>query len=175
MKVLISAASRHGATLQIAQTIGTVLEEAGLEVDLVAPERVGDVDSYDALVVGSGVYAGRWLAPARELLERAAAQLDGRPVWLFSSGPVGDPAKPSEPPRDGLELTRHVGALDHQVFEGKVDRDRLGIAERAMVRVVGASTGDFRPWEAIIEWARGIAAELATRAQRAAPVAQHVG
>ena len=177
MKVLVSASSRHGATAEIAHTIETVLAEAGLEVDCIVPELVGDLPGYDALVIGSGVYAGRWLAPARELVERAAGQPDGRPVWLFSSGPIGDPAKPGQPPAEGVELARRVQAVDHQVFEGRIDRNHLGFAERTILRVVGAPTGDFRPWEAIIEWARGIASELATRTAGTAgtPVAQAAG
>ena len=44
--------------------------------------------------------------------------------------------------------------------EGKLDRRQLGFAERAMVSVVGAEAGDYRPWEAVREWARWIAATL---------------
>lgn len=175
MKVLISAASRHGATSQIATAIETVLQDAGLETELLEPERVGSLAAYDAFVVGSGVYAGHWLAPARTLVERSASEVPGRPVWLFSSGPIGDPAKPSQPPADGLELTQLAGARDHQVFEGKIDRGDLGLAERAILRVVGASEGDFRPWEAILQWARGIAAELATVESRPLATAQRPG
>lgn len=175
MKILISAASRHGSTSQIAAAIETVLKEAGLETDLLEPERVGSLALYDAIVVGSGVYAGHWLAPARSLVERSRTEAPGRPVWLFSSGPIGDPAKPSQPPADGLELTQLVGARDHQVFEGKIDRGDLGFAERAIVKVVGAAEGDFRPWEAIVQWARGIAAELATPAPRRLATAPAAG
>ena len=163
MKVLISAASRHGATWQIAGAIQTVLVEAGIETDLVEPEQVVSLAPYDALVVGSGVYAGHWLAAARALMERAETEATGRPVWLFSSGPIGDPAKPSQPPADALELTHRLGARDHQMFEGRIDRGELGLAERAILKVVGAPEGDYRPWEAIVQWARGIAAELAAQ------------
>jgi menaquinone-dependent protoporphyrinogen oxidase len=161
MKVLVSAASRHGATLEIATAVKGVLEQADVEVDLIAPERVTTVEPYDAVVIGSAVYAGRWLAPARELIEREATKLAGRPAWLFSSGPIGDPAKPVEPPADGVELGRRISAIDHQVFEGKLDRNELGFAEKAIVRVVGAAAGDYRPWDDILDWTRGIVAKLA--------------
>jgi menaquinone-dependent protoporphyrinogen oxidase len=161
MKVLVSAASRHGATLEIATAVKGILQQADAEVDLIAPERVTTVEPYDAVVIGSAVYAGRWLAPARELIEREATMLAGRPVWLFSSGPIGDPAKPVEPAADGVELGRRLGAIDHRVFEGKLDRNELGFAEKAIVRVVGAAAGDFRPWDDILDWARGIVATLA--------------
>jgi menaquinone-dependent protoporphyrinogen oxidase len=160
MKVLISAASRHGATLEIAGAIKGVLEQADIEVDLIPPERVTTVEPYDAVVIGSAVYAGRWLAPARELIGREAVTLAGKPVWLFSSGPIGDPAKPVEAPAEGIELGRRVGAIEHAVFEGKLDRSRLGFAEKAIVQVVGAAAGDYRPWDAILDWARRIVAAL---------------
>jgi len=166
MKVLVSAASRHGATMEIAGAIRSVLEQADIEVDLLAPERVTSVEAYDAAVIGSAVYAGHWLAPARELVEREAASLVGKPVWLFSSGPIGDPAKPTQPPADGLELTRRVNAIDHQVFEGKLDRGQLGFGEKATVTMVGAAAGDYRPWEAVFQWARGIVAVLPARVSR---------
>jgi menaquinone-dependent protoporphyrinogen oxidase len=161
MKVLVSAASRHGATLEIATAVTGILEQADIEVDLIAPERVATAAPYDAVVIGSAVYAGRWLAPARELVEREATTLTGKTVWLFSSGPIGDPAKPIEPPADGVELGRRIGAIEHHVFEGKLDRNELGFAEKAIVRVVGAPAGDYRPWDDILDWARGIAATLA--------------
>jgi hypothetical protein len=75
-----------------------VLGEHGLEATVLPPEQVEGVDGYAAVVLGSAVYAGHWLKPARELVERHAGDLADRPVWLFSSGPVGDPPKPDEDP-----------------------------------------------------------------------------
>ena len=91
MRVLVTAATKYGATTEIAQAIAETLGEHGLEATILPPEQVEGVDGYDAVVLGSAVYAGHWLEPARELVERHAAALAGLPVWLFSSGPVGDP------------------------------------------------------------------------------------
>jgi menaquinone-dependent protoporphyrinogen oxidase len=98
MRVLVTAASKYGATAEIAAAIAESLAGHGLEATVLSPEEVKGVDGYDAVVVGSAVYAGHWLKPARELVERHAGVLAGRPVWLFSSGPVGDPPKPEEDP-----------------------------------------------------------------------------
>jgi menaquinone-dependent protoporphyrinogen oxidase len=51
-------------------------------------------------------------------------------------------------------------ARDHRVFAGKLEKEGLGLAERAIVAAVRAEEGDFRPWAEIDAWAAGIAAEL---------------
>jgi menaquinone-dependent protoporphyrinogen oxidase len=163
MTVLVSAASKHGATAEIAEAIGRVLAERGLAVDVRPAANVTMVDGYDAVVLGSAVYVGRWLEAARKLVEAEAAILAARPVWLFSSGPVGDPPKPAEEPVDVAEFVRATGARDHQVFAGKIDKGRLGFGERAMVLALRAPVGDFRDWAAIETWAHGIADALRDR------------
>jgi menaquinone-dependent protoporphyrinogen oxidase len=68
MRVLVTAATRHGATEEIAAAIGEVLAGRGLDPTVAAPEQVKGVDGDDAVVLGSAVYAGHWLKPARELV-----------------------------------------------------------------------------------------------------------
>jgi menaquinone-dependent protoporphyrinogen oxidase len=160
MKILVTAASRHGATAEIARAIGGVLTDAGIEADVRPPEEVASVAAYDGVVLGSGVYAGRWLDPARKLVDREAASLATRPVWLFSSGPLGDPPKPVEEPPEVAAIQARTHAIDHRVFAGSLDRARLGVVEKAIISVVRAPDGDFRSWEAVTEWASGIARRL---------------
>lgn len=157
MKVLVTAASKHGATAEIASAIGAVLASAGIEADVTPPESASNVASYDGVVIGSGVYAGRWLGSAKKFVDREAASLVGRPVWLFSSGPLGEPSKPAEDPADIASLRERTHAVDHRLFAGKLQRHELGMAERAIVAVVRAPDGDYRPWEEVMEWASGIA------------------
>ncbi len=163
MKVLVTAASKHGATAQIAEAIGDALAARGIETDVRRPEEVTTVQPYDGVVLGSAVYAGRWLGPAKDLIEREAEALAATPVWLFSSGPLGDPAKPAEDPADVAAVRERTRALDHRLFAGKLDRTELGFAEKAVVRVVRAPDGDFRKWDDIAEWASGIARDLLLR------------
>jgi menaquinone-dependent protoporphyrinogen oxidase len=161
MRVLVTAATKYGATAEIATAIAEVLGEHGLEATVVQPEQVEGVDGYDAVVVGSAVYAGHWLKPARELVERHAATLAGRPVWLFSSGPVGDPPKPEEDPVDVADLLAATGAREHCVFAGKLVRKQLSFPERAIVAALRVPEGDFRDWTEIRQWAAGIADAMA--------------
>ena len=166
MKVLVSAASKHGATTEVAATIGAALAAAGVDAIVVTPSDVTSVDGFDAAVIGSAVYAGRWLDPAKDLLGRHREALSRIPVWLFSSGPVGDPPKPVEDPLDVAPMMALVGARGHRVFAGQIDKSRLGLGERAILAAVRAPEGDYRPWAEIDAWARELAEEL-----RAAPVA----
>jgi menaquinone-dependent protoporphyrinogen oxidase len=82
-RVLVSAASRHGATAEIAQAIGHVLSRQGLDTTVMAPGDVDAIDDYDAVVIGSAVYVGHWLDPAKDLVNRFRTALAGRPVWLW--------------------------------------------------------------------------------------------
>ena len=104
MKVLVSAASRHGATAEIARTIGDTLEEAGLEAAVLPPDAVTTLDGYGAAVLGSGIYLGRWMDTAKHLVERHADGLAVLPVWLFSSGPIGEAPRTDEDPADLPEI-----------------------------------------------------------------------
>ena len=159
MKVLISAASKHGSTAAIAAVIAGELGAAGIGTDVIPPGKVVSVAGYDAVVIGSGVYVGKWLDSARGLIEREAAALAARPVWLFSSGPVGDPPLPAAEP-DVVSMIEATGAREHRVIPGKIDRGQLSVGERAVTRMVRAAEGDFRPWPEIRSWAAEIARAL---------------
>jgi menaquinone-dependent protoporphyrinogen oxidase len=169
MKVLVSAASKYGATSEIAEEIGRVLRQAlddrGLDgdivVDVLPAEEVSSVEDYGAVVLGSAVYAGHWLEPARELVERHAEALSERPTWLFSSGPIGEPPKPEEDPVDVAPILEATNARDHRVFAGKLDKSSLRFVEKAIMVAVRAPEGDFRDWGEIRAWTEGIAETLA--------------
>ena len=161
MKVLVTAASKYGATGEIAEAIGEVLSTRGLEASVIPLERVTSVLEYEAVVLGSAVYAGHWLKPAVELVERSAEYLSQRPVWLFSSGPIGDPAKPEGDPVDVAKIVESTNARGHRVFAGKLVKKQLSFAEKAMVIAFRAPDGDFRDWDEIRAWAAEIAETIA--------------
>ena len=160
MRVLVTAASKHGATAGIADAIASALLKRGFEVTIKEPSQVEEVHTFDAIVVGSAVYAGHWMKPAIELTERFAERFAGKPVWLFSSGPIGDPPKPTEDPVDVAEVMKVTGARDHHLFAGKLDKSVLSFPERAIVGALRAPQGDFRNWDEIGNWAEGIAESL---------------
>ncbi len=59
-KVLVAYATQYGATAEIAQCIAQVLQQSGLQAEVLTAERVLDVAPYQTVVLGSAVYAGMW-------------------------------------------------------------------------------------------------------------------
>jgi len=175
MKILVAYATRHGATQGIAERIAQTLEADGLDVTLSPVERAAEIGGFDAYVIGSAAYMGRWLKEANTFVQRHREALAGRPVWFFSSGPVGpdvpdkkgvDPRRASEP-RDFLEFEGVVPARGREVFFGAYDPDLssgtiLGRLSKIIPAIKDAlPAGDFRDWPTIEAWSHRIAAELA--------------
>jgi menaquinone-dependent protoporphyrinogen oxidase len=166
MKVQVICGTRLGTTRQIAERIAHRLEKAGLEAHSMAPEEIAGDPAADAYVLGSGVYAGHWQKALVGFIREKAATLRQRPVWLFSSGPVGDTAAGSAPtePREAAEFRRLLDARDHRVFAGALDRDAiegsdLNRLERAITRRF-IPEGDWRDWDSIDRWADEIASSM---------------
>jgi menaquinone-dependent protoporphyrinogen oxidase len=165
MRALVTYASKHGSTQEIAGRIASSLEQHGVTVDLRPANHVDQLDGYDGVVIGSAVYIGRWMKEATELVERVRPALAGSRVWLFSSGPLGE--QPGVDPPQIAELEASLNVVEHRVFAGAMSKDRLSLVERILVKGVKAPYGDFRDWNAIDWWAAAIAKQL-----RGSPTAQ---
>jgi len=160
MRVLVIVASKHGSTAEIAAALGEGLSRRGIETAVEDAAKVTDLGGYDAVLLGSAVYAGRWMKSARELVELRAEELTGRPVWLFSSGPVGEPLRPTEDPVDVATISAAIPTRGHRVFPGRLDKSKLSLAEKALVMSLRVAEGDYRNWDEIAAWADEIADAL---------------
>ena len=174
MKVLVAYATRHGATRGIAERIASRLGEAGIDATARSVTEVRDAAVFDAFVVGSAAYMFHWLKEGTAFVRRNRAVLGSRPLWLFSSGPLGtDLTDPqgrdifeATVPREIPELSETLHARDHRVFFGALDLSQppKGFAER-FTRLMPAAKaslpqGDFRDWDRVDAWADEIAADL---------------
>ena len=161
MKVLVAVASKHGSTEEIAEEVGRVLADTGIDNEVRPVEDVEALDGYDAVVLGSAVYMGSWMDIAKHFVERHGEALAIRPVWLFSSGPIGNPPHPK--PDHAVDIGHIVavtGAREHRLFCGRLDHHSLSFGERAVMLSVHAPEGDHRDWDAIAAWGHDIAGEL---------------
>jgi menaquinone-dependent protoporphyrinogen oxidase len=164
-RVLVAYATKYGSTREIAKRIAEVIERSGLEVDLKEVSEVAGLDAYEAVIVGSAVYAGSWRKEAVKFLEEKETQLAALPVWVFSSGPTGE-GEPVELmdgwhfPEAQRPLAERIGVRELAFFHGAIVMDALNLPERLIVRSLKAPLGDFRDWDAIEAWARGVANAL---------------
>ncbi len=161
--VLVAFATRHHGTEGIAREIAIALGEAGFAVDLVPAEAVTSIEGYSAVVLGSAVYMVHWEGAALDLLRRERRALACRPVWLFSSGPVGEgktTRRPETVPQPDVvaELAAEIGARGQAMFGGRVDPTEGGF-DTAVMSQAGLE-GDWRDLHKVRMWARTIAATL---------------
>ncbi|HEY8718664.1 flavodoxin domain-containing protein [Pengzhenrongella sp.] len=164
MRVLVTAASRHGGTAEIGSRVAAELIARGHEVEVVDPAQVKTLDGFNAVVLGSAVYTGHWLPAAREFASTFAADLAKRPVWLFSSGLATAPAAAANSPAETRAVMTAVGARGHRAFGGRLDHEVLNLAERAIIAAARGRDGDHRDMAAVEEWAGQISGELARTA-----------
>ena len=164
--MLVSAASAHGATTEIARAITEALTAQGFAAAMIPPAQVSSIEDFDAVILGSAVYVGHWLDPAKDLVARFRDALAARPVWLFSSGPVGDPSRKLVQSMGTILLTSPASApLPAPATTGcspaSSTRKPSARARRASLLVFRGLRGDFRDWAEIRRWADGIAEQLA--------------
>jgi menaquinone-dependent protoporphyrinogen oxidase len=160
MSILIAYASKHGATAGIAERIGAALRLSGQDPRILPISEVRDSVDYSAAVVGSAVYMGRWMKEATLFVRQHQAQLARVPLWLFSSGPVGPKSLPEA--TDLEEFRKFLEVRGYATFDGALDAQKLSLPERMMAKAVRVPYGDYRKWEEIDVWARGIATSLGT-------------
>lgn len=159
MRVLVTWGSKLGGTEGIARIIGEELQRQGFDARLEPCNGRHDLDGYQAVVVGGGLYANRWQKGARRFVTRNMAALRGVPVWMFSSGPLDDSAdrEAIAPTAEVAVLMERTGALGHATFGGRLPADAKGFPAEAMART---RAGDWRNRERIVQWAADIARAL---------------
>lgn len=174
MKILVAYATRHGATAGIAQRIAATLTESGRPSEARPVEEVTSVADYDAVVLGGAAYMFHWLKPAVKFARKHRDALASRPVWLFSSGPLGTDLVDKDGkdvlqatrPKEFDNLTELLHPRGEQIFFGAYspDAEPVGLGERVVRHMPAARdtmpAGDFRDWAAIDSWAREIAEAL---------------
>lgn len=157
-RVLVAYATKLGSTAEIAEAIAQGLRDGGHRASAVAARDVRTLEDWDAVILGSAVYAAHWQKDARLFIERFRDELTARPLWLFSGGPLDRRLARSDQPiaPHGAEITAGLGALAHRTFGGRLSADAAVDAQVLQTHRIG----DFRDWQAIVEYAYRIGREL---------------
>lgn len=156
--VLVAYATKHGTTREVAESIAATLQQLGLAVEIEAAGRVRDIARYDAVVVGAGLYTGKWHADARHLLKRHRRELAGKRLAVFGMGP--DSLEDSKVAESRKQLDRALAATPElepiavTIFGGALKPETLRFP---LNRLPGF---DAREWDAIRGWAEEVAAKL---------------
>lgn len=164
--ILVTYASKYGATKEIAEKIGEVIRQAGLQVDVLPVKGIHDLTSYRAVILGCAVYIGKWLKEAGEFLKVNEKSLAERPLWLFSSGPTGNGDAVAllggwQLPSDQQPIIDRIQPHNIAVFHGYINPDKVNVIEKWSIQnLVKKPFGDFRDWDAITSWATSIADTL---------------
>ncbi len=159
-RVLVAYGTRNGGTAGIAEEIAATLGKDGVAAEARPAADVTDVSAYDAVVLGGGLYAGRWHPDARRFARRLKTPLLERPVWCFSSGPLDATATQKEiPPTRAVrrDISR-IEARGHATFGGRLDPSPQGWLARSMAK--RGMAHDWRDFEQIRTWAHTIATDL---------------
>ncbi|KAI5463923.1 flavodoxin-like protein [Mariannaea sp. PMI_226] len=177
MAILVSYATSHGSTREIAERIAQCLSQqlAPVQVDCTPATAAPFLSSsagkkYKAVVIGSAIHAGRWLGPGRRFLKQNGPYLSsGDPdvphVWAFSVGmPLTDDDLAKEEASMEKWLHKRVDLRGHKLFRGVLAKEDLPWVMRLIfsccISEEKTRFGDSRDWSAIEGWANQVGSEI---------------
>lgn len=180
MRVLVAYETAHGSTAETAERIAQVLRDRGAEIEVMRCRKVESVEGYDAFVVGSPIWAGKWLKPARRFVARHEGTLSSRPTAYFcASGAASREEGRADLERHVVPKLRSYAEGVEPVaignFAGVMNFQAYSLPLRLVMKAISKSQGaptsgyhDLRDWEQIESWASEVYDLLAERLGEAA-------
>lgn len=163
MKLLVCYATRYGSTGEIAMVIGEELNAAGHRADTIRISDMPDPGPYDAVIIGSPLYMGKWLAEAREFVSQYRNVLVSKPVAVFTVG-YSFKNLTSEHLRRGEEALEavklYIEPVASEFFAGSINPDIMRSADREITKLGGVNPGDYRNLDDVKRWAKNLPALL---------------
>jgi len=151
--ILVAYATKSGSTQEVAEYIGTVLQEDGADLELCPAKWVRErIEGYDLVMLGAPLYSGRWHRDAHRFLKRHREELGRVPVWVFGMGARS--GSPEAWRRARFQLDRALAKrawlqpVASTVFGGVDPPDTEGVRR------------DLRNWDEIRAWASDVSRSI---------------
>lgn len=160
-RILVAYGTRMGSTAEIAQAIARELEAVGQSVAVSEMKGIDTLEGYRAVVIGAPVYMAAIEKDVALFIGRHRNDLSRVPVAAFAVGiapvdhRVGSVESVLEKLRAALDPVKPVAVT---MFAGRLELSRMSFVQRTMTGLMKVLTGDFRDWDAIRAWARGLPA-----------------
>jgi menaquinone-dependent protoporphyrinogen IX oxidase len=164
MKILVVHASLHGSTTQVAEEIGDVLREGQHDVVVWAARELPSPRSYDVVLAGSAIRAGRVSEDLERYFAAHGTELAGKPLALFAV--AGSPQDDTEEGRTRavealLVLASGRNCLAQTAFAGVVDLRKRPWLLGLFARSARTESRPLASREEVRAWAADLARRLA--------------
>lgn len=169
-RILVAYASRFGTTGGVAERIGQVFCERGQTADIRHIKHIGDIESYDAAIIGSAVRSSKWLSEAIQFVQENRKTLSRMPVACFLTCLTiakKDPGARSTAQSymdSALQEVPEIKPVDTGLFAGVLDYGKMNFIMRAVMKSKmkdkGIAEGDYRDWIRIRSWAEDVVPKL---------------
>lgn len=165
-RVLVTYASEFGTTGEVAQAVAGRFCRVGATTDTKRIRDVGDLSTYDAIVIGGAIQYDNWMSEARDFVTSNEDTLSTIPVaYFFTCGTLSDTTPKAVDKANGyankLEtVSQRVNPTSIGQFAGVLDFSRMNLRTRIglwpFFKIMGASEGDYRDWTSINTWSDSI-------------------
>ncbi|MCX7796395.1 MAG: flavodoxin domain-containing protein [bacterium] len=154
-RILIAYASRVGSTAEVAEKIGEVLRNLGLDVEVRSIKDVTSISNYDGIIIGSAVRMFKLLPETMKFVNRFREEIRNKPVAYFivcltmQKDVEESRTRSKEYLKPLLEIKEPISI---GFFGGKMDYSKLSFIWRILFKGK-VPEGDFRDWKKITDWA----------------------
>jgi menaquinone-dependent protoporphyrinogen oxidase len=164
-KILIAYESQLGSSAEIARFIGTHFP-SDKQVDVHKINEVSDLSKYEQIIIGSAIQYDKWMKEARDFVVANENELATKTVSYFLVCLVLSKKGP-EPIKKANGYTMQIRKLAPKIevrhfgqFAGVLNYGKMSVLQRVFARgifaILGVKEGDYRNWDQIREWTKGL-------------------
>jgi menaquinone-dependent protoporphyrinogen oxidase len=160
-RILVTYATKYGSTQGTAEIIAKTLTDQNFTVDVIPSRDVASLDGYQAIVIGTPLYAGSILSDTTKFLNRQKDALETMPSALFVLGPLEGTSEEMRGVQAQLVTNRKkfpwFKPVVTKIFVGALDLAKLRFPD-SLIKLYRSTpqnplrSKDGRDWKAIQAW-----------------------